>query len=793
MIVTRTWLSEFIDLKDLSLSEITKKLNEIGIEVDNAHSLRVPDRVVVGQIKEKTRVENSDKLSLCEVDIGEKSLQVVCGAKNVEVGQFVALALEGANLPNGLKIQKTTLRGVVSEGMICSSTELGLAKINEGIMILDESIGELELGKALNEYAIFDDDLMELELTSNRGDCLSVYGIARELSAGFDRDLKKIANFEDEENNLAIGRIFRLSVDKELKSSYIYRVVEFEDVAVNLTMSLKLATISKLTDNTILNFLNCATHSMGAIFNAYDLRVFSKNYEEIIIKDKKDKKDKKLVPIEELSFVIKKGENQESLIYHKDELVAVSGIYQSPSSKVTNCSNLVLIEANYNDPSVIALAKNKYEKQDEDTVYRSFRGSEPQLNLAMNYLLTRLVKYADAQVWGSSQHFSYAPKQEDLKFDLFQLYEYLGVELDTNRIINILKRLGFGVTIIDKHLFNVKPPIYRSDIANFADLSEEIMRIVGIDNIPARPLIISERTRLNECYFDYRALRALRHKAVANGYFESVHYVLDSEDELKNLGFKIPKIKLINPISKELNTLRSTLINQLLNAASFNTKNSKKIIKLFTSGAVFDEEATQKEKIAFIFSGYKEEPKISNKAKPKFIDFYSFLLEMKNIFGEFSLASSNYSFLSEYEQARIIKNKLVVGFVGRVHLGIERDKGLQKTYVCELDLSLLKSEVKRVKPYSKFPQVSRDLSIIIPKSYEYESIKECIRSLNIGILKEFRVIDLYEDESLKGEYSLSINFIFQAEEKTLEDSQVAEKMEEIIRALSDNLGLRLRQ
>ena len=794
MIFTRTWLSEFIDLKDISLQQLSKKLNEIGIEVDNAYALKAPDKVVVGFVKEKSKVENSDKLSLCKVDIGEKDLlQIVCGAKNVDEGQFVAVALVGAVLPNGTKITKAKLRGVESEGMICSSTELGFAKLNDGIMVLDESIGELKLGQNLNEYPIFNDDCIEVELTPNRGDCLSVYGIARELSAGFDKDLKKLIPFEEQENNLAIGRAFRLFPDKDLKSSYEYRVIEFGDeISLNLTMSLKLATVGKLQANNIQNLLDCATHSMGVIFNAYDLQALIGEYEEITIKDKKDKKDKKLVPLEEISFKIHKGKNEESLIYHNEQLVSVSGIYQEKFTKITNESKFVLIEAHWTEPSVIAEAKNSYKKHDDETLYRSFRGSESQLRIGVEYLLSKVSKYPNTNIWISSQKSIYTPQKSDINFDLSKLLDYIGIEIEINKATNILKRLGFSVNVIDRHLFNVKAPIYRSDISNFADLSEEIMRIIGIDNIPAKPLQLTEQTRLNECYYEYKDLTALRHKAVANGYFESVHYVLDSEEELGALGFKASKTKLINPISTELNALRPTLINHLLNAVSFNTKNSKKIIKLFTSGAVFDENLNEKSKIAFVFSGFKDEPKIANKAKPEFIDFYSFLLEMKTIIGDFTLNRAHYGFLNPYEQASIHKNGLCIGFVGRVHLGIERDKDLQKTYLCELDLSALRNEPKKAKPYSKFPQMSRNLSVIIPKDYEYEKIKDCIKALKIGILKSFRVVDLYEDASLQGKYSLTIAFVFQDDEKTLADSEVSEQMELIVRSLDENLGLKLR-
>lgn len=776
MIFTRTWLNEFIDLNGISLEQISEKLNSIGIEVDNAYSLRVADKVVVGLVKEKKKLENSDKLNICKVNVGKDELQIVCGAKNVSAGQYVAVALVGAHLPNGLKIQKAKLRGVESEGMICSSVELGLAKVNDGIMVLDESIGKLECGKSLNEYPLFNDEFIEVELTPNRGDCLSVYGIARELSAGFDKDLRKRKSFEEPKEGPVVGRLLRISADKNLKSSFDYRLIEYkrqEGVDLTLYTKLHLAYIGKLEQNNIINIINYATHSSGVLFNAYDFKGLDDDNEEVALQ-------------------IRKGKGGESQIYHNGKLLSVSGIYQEDNAKITKNSQYIIIEANYTEPSVIAEAKEAYKKHDDESVYRSFRGSEPQLGLGMEYFLQKISAYPTIKLYPSYQQISTPIKRWDIKLDILEVCKCIGTKVEPNDAVNILQRLGFSVSPADKNLFSVKAPIFRSDINNFADICEEITRMMGIDNIPAKPLELTEKNRFNSCYAEYKDLLALRAKAVANGYFESVHYVLDNEEELTKLGFKTSRLKLVNPISSELNTLRPTLINHLLNAVSFNTNNAKKIIKLFESGSVLDEQGNEKSKIAFVYSGFKDEPKIANKAKPEFIDFYSFLLEIKNIIGEFSLKSAQHGFLNPYEQANVYKNGLCIGYVGRVHLAIENAKALQKTYLCELDLSALKSEIKRAKNYSKFPQISRDLSIIIPKGYEYSKIKACIEDLNIGILKHFRVVDLYEDASFGDKYSLTIAFVFQDDEKTLADSEVSAFMERIISSLDENLGLKLR-
>lgn len=774
MIFTRTWLDEFIDLSGISLDEIAAKLNSIGIEVDSATHKRAPDKVVVGLVKEKNKVENSDKLNLCAVDVGSEILQIVCGAKNVAVNQFVAVALIGAQLPGGVKIKKANLRGVESCGMICSSVELGFAKTNDGIMVLDSSMGELKLGKNLNEYPLFDDDYFEVELTPNRGDCLSVYGIARDLSVGFGKDMHELKAYKESRENPPVGRLLKIVADKNLKSAFDFRLIEYDkkDDSFDICVQMRLGSAGKLVQNNILNLINYATHSTGVIFNAYELSHDESDSEE--------------------TLVIKKGKNGESKVFHKDKLLSVAGIYQEESSKISEKSHFVIIEANYTKPETIAAAKDSYEKHDEESIYRSFRGSEPQLNIGLEYLFNKMSIYENIKIFTSYQKIALTNKAAEIKLDINELSANIGTNIDANDAVSILKRLSFEVKGVDKHIFSIKAPIFRSDIKNFADLCEEILRFVGIDNIPAKPLEITERTRLNACYFDYKNLRSLRQKAVANGYFESVHYVLDNEKELLNLAFKRAKTKLVNPINSELNTLRPTHINQLLNAAAFNAKNAKKQVKIFTHGAVFDENLNENAKIAFIFSGLKDEPKIANKAKPESVGFYDFLLDIKNIIGDLNLSASQHAFLSPYEQANLSKNGKIIGFAGRVNVRLENEREIPKSYICELDLKALKNEIKIAQTFSKFPQISRDLSILIPKDFQYGAIKDCINALKIELLKEFRVVDIYEDASLGEFKSLSIAFSFQSEDRTLADVEINALMDKIIAALDGKLGLKLR-
>ncbi|EAK0878196.1 phenylalanine--tRNA ligase subunit beta [Campylobacter coli] len=773
MIITKSWLSDWLDFEDKSLDDIAHTLNSIGIEVDRICTLKVPDKIVVGFVKEKVKHENSDKLSICQVDVGNEILQIVCGAQNVAQGQFVAVALKGALMPNGMEIKEAKLRGVDSCGMLCSSTELGFEKINDGIMLLDDSIGELELGKALNSYEIFNDGLIEVELTPNRGDCLSIYGIARDLAAALNLNLKEKPPFKEGENVLGIGRILRLSAEKELNSLYNYRAIELkEKIQTNLLIGLRLAQVENLGKNPIENLLNYATHSTGVLFNTYDLDSFYKENEEFT-----------------LSLV--KEAQGETKVSCQDELLSVSGIYQEEKFKSKEDSKIIIIEANYTDPMIIADAKMSYKKQDDQTIYRSFRGSEPKLNLGMDFLLSVLEKNPNLIIYSSSQQIITNKELPNIAISIESISKTIGQEVDKDEVLKILKKLGFELILSADGLVNVKAPMHRPDIKNLADICEEVVRIIGIDNIASKGLEFVEKNRLNSTYKNYKELVELRKKAVASGYFESLHYVLDNEEELKSLGFNPIKLKLINPITAELNTLRTTLLNHLLNAASLNAKNSKKIIKLFELGVVFGSNNEELSHIAFVHSGYKEEPKISNKAKPELANFYDFLLDLKNIIGDFKLKASKYDILSPYEQADIYLKDLKIGFAGRLHLKIENERDLLKTYVCELDLNLIKQHFKLAKPYSKFPSISRDLSILIPKGFEYEKIKNCIEELDLENLENFRLVDLYSDASLENSYSLTLKFIFRDMNKTLEEAQVAEYIDKILQSFKE-MGLELR-
>ncbi|MBZ7982712.1 phenylalanine--tRNA ligase subunit beta [Campylobacter sp. RM12640] len=768
MIISKNWLNEFIDLKNISTDELVKTLNSIGLEVDGVTTIIAPKKVVVAKVMSKEKHPDAEKLSICQVDVGNEVLQIVCGAKNVEAGQFVAVSLEGAQIGD-ITIKRAKLRGVESNGMICSSTELGFAKINDGIMVLDNSIGELTLGKELCEYPLFNDELIEIELTPNRGDCLSINGIARDLSAALDINLKEKKPFKDVDNAEGIRRILNVHFSDGIDGNLNIKAIELlNNIENTLKVKLRLASIEELKDNAIENLLSYTTHASGVLFNAVDLSKLCNECEQI-------------------SLDVKTKENKEFVIKYKDKELAIAGITQNEEFKIDKDSKKIIIIANYVNPKIIANTHKNYKNTD---IYRSFRGSEPELNIGIDYLFNLLQLNKNIKIYGSSCQNTPSKEKISINCNISELENMIGQSCEKNDVVKILKRLGFELSIAEDNLY-LKVPFYRHDINNSADICEEIVRMIGIDNIKPKPLDFYELNRTNNTYLKYKKSLELRNRALMCGYFESIGYVFDSKEFLEKLNLKYIKNEIINPITNEMNTLRSSIISTLLKQASFNFNNSRKSVKLFEIGSVFDENGQENKKFALISSGLSENANLKNHAKPKNVDFFTFLNELKTILKDFQLKSSDYHLFSEFERADIYKNNQKIGVVGRLDLHLENELELPVTYLCEIDFNALEYDFIQAKAYSKFQGTTRDLSILVPKNYDYSVIKSTINKLNIKNLKDFKIVDLYQDESLKDYESLSISFSFVDDEKVLKNDDINNEMNEIISEL-DKIGLKLR-
>ena len=620
--------------------------------------------------------------------------------------------------------------------------------------------------------------IIEVDVTANRGDCQNLHGIAREICTALDLNMKDSHENEDSENLLGIGRIASVRTEDKVNGSFLYKAFELKNaLSENLLTRLRLALIDCQKTNLVERLLEYATFCTGVLFRAYDHAKLVGEGEKAV-------------------FDIKNGENGECVVFCEDKNLGVAGIYQSDEARVDEGSKVILVEASYVKPDVVskAIFENKNLPKG-DQVYRSSRGSEPNLAYGADYLFKRLAGFKDSlSLFAGSQQSLLNTEPITLSISLGELKNMIGQEVARNDVVKILKKLGFEIAVnVEQESFNVKVPLFRHDIVNSHDICEEIVRIIGIDNIASTPLNFSEKNRLNKTYFDYKNALNLRHRAADNGFFESVHYVFDSLDELSELNFKPCKIKILNPINNELNTLRPALVNHLLSSSEKNIKNSKRSVRLFELGEVFDENANQGLNLGFVVSGLLKEPTLINGAKGEEANFYAFAAMVQNVIGKFELKPCReISYLSPYEQAHIYQNGEKIGYIGRVDARVEAKRDLPKTYVCEIDFAKLKFEPILAVPYSKFQSTTRDLSLIVPENFEAGRIYECIRGLNLKELKEFLPVDIYKDAKLNGAISLSLKFTFQDMEKTLEDDDINALMDKILSELKEKLNIGIR-
>ena len=776
MIVTRTWLNEWIDLKGITTENLLETLNSIGLEVDRVQKYDIPKRIIFGRVLECVKHPDADKLNVCQVDLGTCIRQIVCGASNVRAGLDVIVATIGAVMSNGLVIKPVVLRDVASEGMICSASEIGLESFEEGILEIDGSIGEYFLGQEVCENHILNDVLIEIELTANRGDCLSIRGVARDLSAAFDRALKEYKPI-DNENKKGIGRILNLSHSKELNVNLRYKAFDLKELQLPFLMKLRLAQIQETKKSAIESILLYATHSVGVVLRAYNYGYFC---------DANDIMAKLELREDENGFACIMGKQKASIV----------GVIQEDCSKVTYDEGTVLLEASYIQPDVISKKMAEHKIEAGTMYYRTSRGSEPELNYGLTYCVNLIESHSNSSTFSGSIDYGYAHKDTIVSISKQTIDDIIGANIEKVKITKIFKNLGFNTSKSIADGFIISVPHFRHDIVNKQDIAEEIVRLVGIDNIPSKPFEFKEKNRLKDDYFEYKKRSIFRHRAAANGFFESVHFIFDEKKVLNEYGFAttLEELELLNPIVNTLDTLRPTLLTGLLKAASHNVKNGYSSVRLFEIGSVFSPTREESLKFSILFSGDKEHQKLSNAGKPEKVDFAYFTQKISDIIGAFELTSyeTKHSLSHTFQSAQVLIDGEAVGELFRVHPNVENSYDLEVTFVCELDFSKIPHALKKAKKTSKYQASYRDLSLLMPKNMSYEEVKQVIEKCASEELIHFYPVDRYSDASLGDKMSLSIRFMLQSVEKTLQEEDITSSMDSILEALHRELGIGLR-
>ncbi len=746
------------------IAKLCEDLSCLGLEVESCIPCVAPKNVVVGKILEKAPHKNAEKLSVCQVDVGKEVLQIVCGAKNVAPNQFVPVALNGA-LIGSTTIAKTELRGVESHGMICSSIELGFPKINDGILELDESVGELVLGKELNEYAPFNTHVLEVSLTPNRGDCLSVLGVAREISAFYHTPLKPIKAL----NFTPTSDWITLSAGENIESHLAYYLVCNYSLKTPLKVKLSLAHNNALSENDLNNFIEFSVHFSGVIMNAYSLNATP------------------------MDLSVKNDENNLESVYISHQKRSTIAIKHQDQKDLSEC---LLLEASYIDPISLSLKlhalKDKTLQKDNALIYRSARGSNPNLSDGLNFLSAHL----KATILESKQT-EHSLKDRTLTFQLEDITEILGLAVEKEKIQSILKNLGFKVSIKEPNskpqILEVIVPNFRHDVKTIQDIAEEILRFVGIDNLVSKPLNCVSSKNSNPHYDTHRFFENLKHKALACGFKEVIHYVFYSKEKQQKLGFEVLEdpLELQNPITTDLNTLRTSLVCGLLDASLRNKNLGFKSIALYEKGSVYNSKREEIQKLGFLASGLQKKESYPD-AKGKAWDFYSFAECVSKVIGDFSLEklTTQTPINHPYQSAKIIQNHEIIGVIAKIHPKVIQELDLFESYYAEIDASKLKRPAMLLKPFSIYPSSVRDLTLIIDENTAFSRIKKALKDAQIPNLSEILPLDIFKESN--NSIALSVRCVIHSLEKTLNDEEVNSAVQKALEILEKEFNARLK-
>ncbi|MCK4441599.1 MAG: phenylalanine--tRNA ligase subunit beta, partial [Sulfurovaceae bacterium] len=486
--------------------------------------------------------------------------------------------------------------------------------------ILDDSIGEIVLGKELNEYPKVADTVIEIELTANRGDCLSVHGVARDLSAALDIPMNNLEYESMDTLKIGLARVAELKTNGSIHGALKYTMAEIDELHTSFIISLRLAFIDKLQTDNLTNIIKYIIHTTGVILRAYDVT-------DLLVEED-DKITISVTTKEDITYIEANGKE-----------LSILGVNQNSDTMANDSSQKVLFESSYINPTVVtnAVADNKLDT--DELYYNTTRGSEPDLSIGIKYLIYLLESYNECNFFDGVLSSDEESEDKVITVNDNEISNIIGKKIEKSKILSILTALGFKVQSSAEEAFGVTVPKFRHDIENIQDITEEIVRIIGINNIEAEPLKFVEVPRINTTTKLYYAKKALRQRAISASFDESISYIFTDKSLLERYNFPtvIDELDIINPITEDLNTLRSTILINMLNASKRNVSYSKKSIALFEIGTIFDENRNERDVLTLIFSGQKEKESVINSGKPELINFETFTKKVSSIIGNFEL------------------------------------------------------------------------------------------------------------------------------------------------------------
>ncbi|PCJ28469.1 MAG: phenylalanine--tRNA ligase subunit beta [SAR86 cluster bacterium] len=796
MIFSEHWLREWVNPK-LDTQQLIDELTMAGLEVDGSSSVaRKFSGIVVGLVEAVEAHPDADKLHLCKVSDGKDIYQVVCGAPNVRAGLKTPFAKLGAVIQaNGedkpFKIKKAKIRGIESNGMLCSGEELGLSENSDGLFELAQ---DAPVGADIRDYLNLEDTSIELDLTPNRGDCLGMIGLAREIGV----ISRENVNYPEQQDcTPSIPDEFPVQINaKDKCPRYLGRVIR----NINLNsespfwMQEKLRRCGLRSIDPIVDVTNFVLLELGQPMHAFDLSKLDKGI-EVRLANKSEKLtllDGKEVELTPDTLVIADAK----------KAVAMAGVMGGLETSVTDQTRDVFLECAFFSPLAIAGKARGYGMH-TDASHRYERGVDYQLQRrAIERGTQLLLEIVGGDAGPITEAIGDLPQAIQVTLKYSSVSSLLGIDIEKTEILDILQRLGFQLADETENSLTVSVPSFRFDVSIEADLIEELARIVGYNKLPKTGGL--SRQNLKSTPERMASMSDIRRQLVALGYQEVVTYSFIDPELASTVcpGPEEEHISLQNPISAEMSVMRSSILPGLLSTEKYNENRQQERIRLFESGLVFrkvGEKIQQTSMISGLISGLKYPVNWNN--NKELCDFYDvkgdveLLLSLGIELSSYRFIPATYGCFHSGQCARLEKNGETVGHIGALHPGIQRKLGITaNTMLFELNLEAIKPKLlPSIKPLSKFPEVNRDLAILLDRDICASDILSNVRENAGNYLTDLRIFDVYQGDAVaKDKKSIALGLTWQHPSRTLSDDDINAIISSCVNGLQDKFNANLR-
>ena len=788
MKLSTNFLKDYVDI-DVDVKTLAEDMTRVGNEYDSAGNLIEATNLIIGEIKECEEHPDSDHLHVCKVDVGKEILQIVCGAPNARKGIKVIVALPGAQLPGDITIKRGTIRGVESNGMMCSLAELGLEskflkqEDKEGIHELPDNA---TIGGDPIKFMKMDDSVIDFELTANRGDLLSILGMAYEVGAIYNKPVKTI-DLSHSESGYNVTNSFKIDIKTDNCSLFLAKKVENVTIKESPTFIKNRLIASGIRPiNNVVDISNYVMLEVGQPLHFYDAdRLGNK----IIVRMAEN--GEKLTTLDEVERTL---DENDIVIATEQSAIGLAGVMGGLTTEVENFTKNIIIESAIFDGVKVRKTSKKIVRSEASNRFE--KGLDPNRTyMAVERACHLLEKYADATIISGLCIYDRTDKQDkEIFITVDNINDVLGTDLSEDDVIDVFKRLKFTGYAEDGNI-RVLVPRRRLDISIKEDLIEEVGRIYGVDNIKGKLPILPMKSGSYD-----KTTREIRNKMSSLGLNETLTYVLVGENEAsKYTSDDFENLKLLDPLTEERNTLRYSLIPSMVKTYEYNKARNIKDVSIFEIGKGFfkkGEEYGENKKLCVLMSG-EYYLGLGNRQNVDFYIIKGIAEEILDYLGY----GNRYSFVHMKQQipefhpgqsADISVNNDIVGVIAKLHPNIAKDD----VYVMEINLDKLlekRTGKMKFKEISKFPSIKKDLAFVVDKSVESKDIETVIKKAGGSMLTNIEVFDVYTGANIgENEKSIAYSLTFMDSKKTLTEEEVTAVFEKIIQMVENKCGAKLR-